>query len=327
MLNVHMPQTQSRDRSLRVKIHLIAAALLPATLLAVAHAPAPAQTNPVALADCEPICLRQPYQVDKTGKFFFYQWMTVSKPGPSLAGKVQNRFLDAAAVRIYRGANERLTLADIGTVGLFRGTNNGWFATGHRGNYERFLGPDTPIGPDQPVICLREDWLDLKAGDLVIVDRLAETADGRIRQGLGKAGKDLLPWKTEGNVRADLVLHDARALAEADDWSTHGQGCLRIRNDEPRKAGYAQQVLRRDTRPVEMVFRARLVDASEPLDLTCTFAGKNIATVKLENRWRPIRISLPAGRSGHQGLGFALPPRAQLEVDDFRPAGPRRRSS
>jgi hypothetical protein len=69
---------------------------------------------------------------------------------------------------------------------------------------------------------------------------------------------------------------------------------------------------------VKLSFRARTVDADEPVEIACSFAGENVATLTLDNTWKTRRISLPAADAGDRGLAFSLPRRTRLQLDDFR---------
>lgn len=274
---------------------------------------------PVLLPDCEPPLLQQAYFVKQTGRYFYYQWLTVSEPGPSLGGKVENRFLDAAALRIYRHSQGRWKNTDIGTVGLFRGTQNGWLATGHGNALVRQLGQDPPLSPDQPAICLREDWIDLKPDDLVVLDRLVQTDDDRMFGGLGKNGRDALAWKPAPGTQArvDLIYHDPVLLAKVPDWTTHGQGCLQVTNQSRRKPAHVYQDPASKSRARSITFQAR-TSGSDPVALEITFASKKVASVSLTSRWQAFSVSLPAAEPrAREGIGLTLPPATEVQLDDF----------
>ncbi len=274
---------------------------------------------PVLLPDCEPPLLQQAYFVKQTGRYFYYQWLTVSQPGPSLGQKVENRFLDAAALRIYRGSDSQWKKTDIGTVGLFRGTQNGWLATGHGNALVRQLGQDTPLSPDQPAICLREDWIDLEPGDLVVLERLVQTDDDRMFDGLGKDGRDALAWKVApgSQARVDLVYHDPVELGKNPKWDTCGQGCMQVTNQSRQKPAHVFQPMPAGFRPGRIAFMARAM-GEDPVDLKITLAGKTVDSLRLDSRWREYSLALPAGENqAGEGIGLTLPASATVQLDDF----------
>jgi hypothetical protein len=298
----------------------IAAAL--ASGPAVAGGGRPSLARYVRLPGCEPVCLRQVYRVERTGRSYFYQWMVVSEPGPSLAGRVSDGFLDAASVRIYRPAGRAFRKVDTGTVGLFRGTRNGWLTSGHGGKMTRGVGDNPPVGPDEPVILLREDWLDLEPDDIVVVERRAGTTDGRILNALA-LGDDALPWTSpDEHVDIDLVVHDPRALAATPDWTTPGQGCLRIDNTAGKAAASVHQPPgalgpQAGAMSIGLWARAETRDGSdarialrwgdgEPVALTVSGTwARHVATLRVDEG------------QDERDLSVTVPPRCTLWLDQF----------
>ncbi len=276
----------------------------------------------VRVPGCEPLCLRQVYRVEKTGRSYYFQWMIVSAPGPSLGGKVSDGFLDAASVRIYRPDGRRVRRTDTGTVGLFRGTRNGWLTSGHGGKMARGVGDNPPFGPRQPVILLREDWLDLQPGDIVVVERRAGTTDGRILNGL-ELGDRALPWQCpDKDVDIDLLVHDPRALAEADDWTTHGQGCLRIDNAKGKAAARVAQQAPTDPPPagrMTLAFWARARTRDDgPARIELRWGDGEAVGVAVSPTWsRHVATLGVDSRRDAQRLNVTVPPRCTLWLDQF----------
>jgi len=265
------------------------------------------------------VTLREFFPVKETGDYLYYQWFKVGQPGTSLDGNVGNGFMDAAAIRLYGGDGDVLQYLDTGTIGLFRGRENGWMVSGHSGRHTDLLGgDDAPLAKNEEAVTVREDWLKTDGVRIAVVERVGGTKDGRIFGGI-KEEKNGFPWKGE-NATANLILHDGSMLHNVEDWLTPGAGCLEL---ESKGGGRVWQKLGEtvESGTFKMSFYGRNEGKGENVPIELTWAGQTIGKVSVTPRWTRLEIQFTIDEEAAaetEGFGVKLPANAQVWLDDFQ---------
>ncbi len=278
-----------------------------------------AAAHPLELPGCEPVTTREFFPVNDAGHYLYYQWFKVGEPGTSLDGRVENGFMDAAAIHLYGGKGDALQYLDTGTVGLFRGRQNGWLVSGHRGRHTEVMGgEDAPVANNEPAITTREDWLKTKDVRAAVVEYIGGTKDGRVFGGI-KEGQNGFPWKTE-TATANLILHDGSTLRDISDWLTPGSGCLEL---ETETGGRAWQTLFHTVQSgtYEITFYGRNEGKGDSVPLELTWAGEPIGRVTLTPKWERLEIQFTLNETADaesEGFGVKLPANTHVWLDDFQ---------